>query len=156
MLLVPSHSRQFFSEIVDSFGDAVRIFVIRSADDPVAASLTLTDGHASRVPWAGSDWRRRELNANMLLYWQMLKDACQRDAGAFDFGRSSEDSNTFRFKKQWGAQPHPTVWQYYVREGEVGEMRPENGKYARAIRIWQRLPVGITRVIGPPIVRGIP
>ena len=26
----------------------------------------------------------------------------------------------------------------------------------RAIRLWQRLPVGLTRLIGPAIVRGIP
>ncbi len=74
----------------------------------------------------------------------------------FDFGRSSEGSNTYRFKKQWGAEPHPAVWQYYLRQGSAGDMRAENPKYQRMIRIWQRLPVRLTRWIGPAIVRGIP
>jgi hypothetical protein len=49
-----------------------------------------------------------------------------------------------------------TVWQYYVRRGSAGDLRPESGKYDRMIRIWQRLPVWLTRLTGPRIVRGIP
>ena len=35
-------------------------------------------------------------------------------------------------------------------------MRPSNGKFQKLIQIWQRLPVWVTRLIGPRIVRGIP
>lgn len=92
----------------------------------------------------------------MLMYWHLLQRAIERGQRVFDFGRSSPGSNTFRFKRQWGAQPEPAVWQYYVRQGNVGDMRVENGKYNRLIDIWRRLPVGLTRLIGPPIIRGIP
>jgi serine/alanine adding enzyme len=90
------------------------------------------------------------------MYWHLLQRAVLRGQSTFDFGRSSLDSNTFRFKKQWGAQPEPAVWQYYVRRGNVDDMRRESGKYDRFVRIWQRLPVPLTRWIGPAIVRGIP
>ena len=40
--------------------------------------------------------------------------------------------------------------------GSVGEMRPENPRYQRFIRMWQRLPLAVSRVVGPLIVRGIP
>ena len=92
----------------------------------------------------------------MLMYWHLLQRAIGRGQGVFDFGRSSKDANTFRFKEQWGAKPFPAVWQYYVREGSVTEMRTENPKYQRFIRTWQRLPVWLTRLLGPSIVRGIP
>ena len=36
------------------------------------------------------------------------------------------------------------------------ELRPDNPRYQRAIRVWQRLPVGLTKLLGPAIVRGIP
>jgi hypothetical protein len=74
----------------------------------------------------------------------------------FDFGRSTIDSNTFRFKKQWGAEPEPSVWQYYVRRGTIGQLRPDNARFGLAIRAWQRLPLWLTRLVGPAIVRGIP
>jgi len=35
-------------------------------------------------------------------------------------------------------------------------MRPDHPKYQRRIAAWQTLPVWVTRVVGPTIVRGIP
>jgi hypothetical protein len=92
----------------------------------------------------------------MLMYWELLRRAIERGQTTFDFGRSSVDGNTYRFKKQWGACPEPAVWQYYLRSGNVGDMRPDNRRYATFIKLWQRLPVGLSRLIGPAIVRGIP
>jgi hypothetical protein len=92
----------------------------------------------------------------MLLYWQLLERTVERQQDVFDFGRSSPESPTFRFKKQWGAKPEPATWQYYLRSGDMVEMRPTNPKYRRLIRIWQWLPVSLTRLLGPLIVRGIP
>ena len=92
----------------------------------------------------------------MLLYWTMLERSIARGQTEFDFGRSSPDSPTFRFKKQWGAEPHQAVWNHYVRKGHATDMRPTNPKYGRAVRIWQKLPLSLTRLMGPFIVRGIP
>ena len=92
----------------------------------------------------------------MLLYWHLLERTIQRGQKVFDFGRSTQDSNTFKFKKQWGAQPVSAEWQYYVRSGNPGETRRDNPRYERFIRMWQRLPLGLSRLIGPSIVRCIP
>jgi hypothetical protein len=92
----------------------------------------------------------------MLMYWHLLKRSIERGQNVFDFGRSTTGSNTFRFKAQWGATPHPAVWQYYVRKGSVSDMRPNNPKNQRRVAVWKRLPVWLTRVVGPAIVRGIP
>jgi serine/alanine adding enzyme len=35
-------------------------------------------------------------------------------------------------------------------------MRRESGNFDRLIRLWRRLPLPVTRWIGPSIVRGIP
>jgi hypothetical protein len=36
------------------------------------------------------------------------------------------------------------------------DLSPANPRFDLAIRVWQRLPVGLTTVIGPLIVRNIP
>ena len=77
----------------------------------------------TEVPSASSLRSHNATNANMLMYWHLLQRAISRGQQVFDFGRSSRDSNTFRFKKQWGAQPEPAAWQYYVREGSASDMR---------------------------------
>ena len=65
-------------------------------------------------------------------------------------------SGAYAFKRQWGATPRPSVWQYHVRTGVVGELRSDSLRYRRLVRVWQRLPLRLTRLLGPRIVRGIP
>jgi FemAB-related protein (PEP-CTERM system-associated) len=153
----PVYGRGLFTAILRQFPGDAELLVARADRQPVAAALLLHGPGVTEVPSASS---LREFNhtcANMLLYWKLLERAAERGQQVFDFGRSTVDGNTYRFKKQWGAEPAPAVWQYYRREGgEAGDLRPENPRYQRLIRIWQRLPVRLTRWIGPAIVRGIP
>ncbi|HEY1190651.1 MAG TPA: GNAT family N-acetyltransferase, partial [Gemmata sp.] len=110
----------------------------------------------TEVPTASSLRAYNPSNVNMLMYHHLLRRAVERGQRVFDFGRSTLEGNTFKFKKQWGAVPHPATWQYRVLRGSVGEMRPDNPRYQRAIRLWQKLPVELTRALGPWVVRGIP
>lgn len=111
---------------------------------------------STQVPSASALREFNTTNANMWMYHGLLLRAIARGSREFDFGRSSVDSGTYKFKKQWGAQPHPTVWQYHVRRGDINAVRPDNPKHKRRIETWQKLPVWLTRLVGPAIVRGIP
>jgi serine/alanine adding enzyme len=152
----PAHGRSFFASILATFPGRAEICLVRSGSTPVATALLLHGDGTTEVPTASS---LREFNAtcaNMLMYRHLLDRAVERGQGFFDFGRSTMDGPTFKFKKQWGAAPSPAHWQYALRGGSVGEMRPDNPRYRRAILLWQRLPVRVTRWLGPEIVRGIP
>ncbi|MDD5722586.1 MAG: hypothetical protein PHY29_02475, partial [Syntrophales bacterium] len=73
----------------------------------------------------------------------------------FDFGRSSPGEGTYRFKEQWGARPLPLHWSYAVK-GKASVPGNEEGMGRQiAAACWKRLPVPITRVIGPPIRKHI-
>lgn len=152
----PVFSRAVFRNILSEFPREAELCLLKADRRPVAAALLVHGDGCTQVPSASSLRRYNPTNANMLMYWHLLCRAIERGQDVFDFGRSSRDSGTFRFKKQWGASPEPAVWQYYVRKGHVADMRPEGGKYDRMIRLWRRLPVWLTRFLGPPIVRGIP
>ena len=39
---------------------------------------------------------------------------------------------------------------------ELPNVSPANPKYQMAIRMWQKLPLPLTRLIGPRIIRNIP
>jgi FemAB-related protein (PEP-CTERM system-associated) len=152
----PVYGKRLFREILEAFPDRAEFCVVRQTSRPVAAALLLHGWGVTEVPSASSLRQFNHTNANMLMYWHLLRRAIERKQEVFDFGRSSRDSNTYKFKAQWGAEPHPAVWQYYLRQGPATSMRPENPKYQRMIKVWQRLPVALTRWIGPRIVRGIP
>ena len=152
----PSYGRGLFQSILRQFPERAELCVVRAGERAVAGALLLHGWGVTEVPSASSLRQYNHTNANMLMYWHLLERAVQRRQEVFDFGRSSQDSNTYRFKKQWGAEPEPAEWQYYVRNGSATDMRPDNPRYQRRIRVWQRLPLWLTRLIGPAIVRGIP
>ena len=152
----PSYGKGFFRQILEQLSGDAEICTLRLDRRPVAAALLVHGREITEVPSASSLRDFNATNVNMLMYWHLLQRACERGQQIFDFGRSSLDGGTYRFKKQWGAQPKPTVWQYYVRRGSISAMRPDDQRNQRLIRIWQRLPVVLTRVLGPVVVRGIP
>jgi FemAB-related protein (PEP-CTERM system-associated) len=152
----PVFARRLFREIIGHFPDRAEFYVVRAGRVPVAAALLMHGWGITEVPSASSLRQYNATCANMLLYWKLLERSIERGQSAFDFGRSSPESNTYRFKKQWGAVPFPAEWQHYVRRGNASDMRPDNPRFERMIRIWRRLPIGLTRLVGPLIVRGIP
>jgi len=108
------------------------------------------------IPWASSLRRYNRWNPNMLLYWSFLKFAADNSHEIFNFGRSSPDEGTFHFKKQWGDKPTLLCWNYISLNGEpVDTETSEKSKFDKAIHYWQKLPVSITKIIGPPIRKHI-
>jgi FemAB-related protein (PEP-CTERM system-associated) len=152
----PVYGKRLFRSILDHFPGDAELCVLRAAKIPVAGALLLHGRGVTEVPSASSLRSHNHTCANMLMYWQLLARSVERGQQVFDFGRSTPDSNTYRFKKQWGAQPEPAVWQYQERAGRATDMRPDNPRYRRLIGIWQKLPVCLTRLVGPVVVRGIP
>jgi serine/alanine adding enzyme len=153
----PVYGVRFFEEVCDAFPAQTRVFVVRSKGQPVAASIVHWLGATIQVPWASALRESNALSANVFLYWQMVKYAAEHGFTSFDFGRSTPNEGTFHFKKQWGAQPVPLVWEYWTAAGRpMPDLSPANPKFDLAIRVWQRLPVGLTTWLGPSIVRNIP
>jgi FemAB-related protein (PEP-CTERM system-associated) len=153
----PVYSARFFRAVLERFSDTTRVFVVTSAGRPVAASLVHWHRATLEVPWASALREFNPLCANVFLYWHMLRFGVERGLTTFDFGRSSPDSGTFQFKRQWGAEPTPLVWEYWTAGGRpLPQLNPANPKFSMAIRAWQRLPVPLATALGPFIVRNIP
>ena len=150
----PPHSRRFFEAIFEKFGDLSRVFIVYNPQrKPVAGSFTLADRHGLRVPWAASDYRFRSDCPNMLLYWEMIKQACLHPSRCFDFGRGTRDSGTYRFKRQWGSQEQPLYWQYLLGPGqEMPSLKPDSPKYRFLVACWRKLPVSVAKLLGPRII----
>lgn len=152
----PVFSRRLFQEILRAFPESAELCVVEKGGQSVAAGLLVHRRGVTEVPSASSLRSYNFTNANMWMYRNLLARAIERGSHTFDFGRSSEGSGTYKFKAQWGAVPHPATWQYYVRKGSAEDMRPDAGGKKLLVRMWQKLPVPVSRLLGPSIVRGIP
>ena len=152
----PTFGKKLFAATLEQFPGRAELCVVRDGSKPVAAGLLLHGWGVTEVPSSSSLRCYNHLSPNTLLYWHLLQRAIERGQAVFDFGRSTVDSSTFNFKKQLGAAPFPAKWQCYSRSGSSEDMRADNPSYGRLVRMWQRLPLWLTRLIGPSIVRGIP
>ena len=153
----PVYAKGFFAKILEVFPKEARICIVSHGVVPVAAGFLYGFRSSLEIPWAASDKRFNKLAPNMMLYGTVLEYACQQGFKVFDFGRSSPDSGTYRFKEQWGAQPHQLYWYYWMGERrQVPQLNPQNPKYALAIRAWQNLPLAVANRLGPHIVKYLP
>ena len=148
----PVHSRKFIQNVLDIFPDHTRILNVYKGDQPLACSLVVGFKDILENPWASALREYSALSPNMLLYWAMMEHACNHGFRYFDFGRSSPDEGTYKFKEQWGAKPTPLYWYYVGLNGNSNKWSsPEKSQYEKAVKYWQKLPVPLTRLIGPGI-----
>jgi FemAB-related protein (PEP-CTERM system-associated) len=152
----PVYGKSFFANILAEFPESTWVCTVYQDSRPLASGILVGFRDRLEIPWVSSLRATNHLYTNMLLYWTALKFACDRGYRVFDFGRSTAGGGTYRFKAQWGAQPVQLYWHYWVKNGSLPRLNPENPKYALAIGLWQRLPLTVTNFLGPSIVRHLP
>lgn len=153
----PVYTKAFFREVLTAFPEEARLFCATLENQTVAASLVLRDRDRMEVPWASALAQFNNLAPNMLLYWEMLKTAVEQGCTHFDFGRCTPLAGTYRFKAQWGAVPHELCWEYWLANGQsLPNLSPDNTRFATAIAVWRKLPLNVTKLVGPWVVRNIP
>ena len=152
----PVHSKKFMQHVLEEMPDRARIVMVYKDSQPLACSLIVGFKETLENPWASALREYSGLSPNMLLYWTMLEYACDNGFRYFDFGRSSPDEGTYKFKEQWGAAPTSLHWHFISLNGQtVGHETDQKSKFEKAIRYWQKLPLPVTRIIGPMIRKHI-
>jgi len=151
----PSYSRDFFEMILTYLPDETRICIARLDGETVAAAFLMGFRESLEVAWASSYRKFLQLKPNMFLYWNVLTFAAEQGYRFLDFGRSSRGSGTYEFKLQWGAVPTPLYWGYWSNRAASIPTTQAQG-FQIASRMWRHLPVTVTNMLGPKLVRHIP
>ncbi|PTB99107.1 FemAB family PEP-CTERM system-associated protein [Marinobacter sp. Z-F4-2] len=150
----PVHSKDLFHAICGAFGDQAVVAVTYFQGEVAAGGIVLKNGQNAAIPWASSLSEYNRLAPNMLLYWELLSHCADNGIRVFDFGRSTFGEGTFRFKKQWGAQPYLLSWQNWMDSSESGAGAP--GKIRPLLEnAWRRLPLSLVNVLGPLVRKHI-
>lgn len=148
----PVHSKKIIAETLKAFSNTANVFIVYGNQKPLAGSVIIGFKDTLSNPWASSLRRCGHLAPNMLLYWSMLEFACQNGYRRFDFGRSTIGEGTYKFKEQWGARPEPLYWYRFSKTGDQGlGSQPDKDKMSKVIEYWKKLPVPLTKIIGPQI-----
>jgi len=150
----PVHSKKLFSAIMEHYGEKARIGLAEYEGECISAGLILSTDEQTSIPWASSLRKFNHLAPNMLMYWNCLKFAADSGKKLFDFGRSTENEGTFRFKRQWGAEPFPLVWYSSCPDTPIQSenvtKRKKSGR-ERAAKVWKKIPIPIANFLGPKL-----
>ncbi|MFQ5649771.1 MAG: FemAB family XrtA/PEP-CTERM system-associated protein [bacterium] len=153
----PIFPYRMFETVAHVFKDQVDLLVLKRNDQVVSAMFLFKFKQTISEPWVASLREFNKIYVNNYLYWQAIKYACENGFQTFDFGRSTVDTGTYKFKRQWGAEPVQLHYQYFLNvAGKVPVVDANNNKYQQIIELWKRLPLALTKFAGPRLVQYLP
>lgn len=152
----PVFAKGLFTALARSMPDDVRIFTVTHEEKEIAAVMTFYFRDQVLPYFAGALPISRRLGAYDFAYWSIMEDARKRGLHLFDFGRSKVGSGSFAFKKNWGFEAQPLTYEFWLAPGvEMPNISPQNPKYQRLVRMWQRMPLFAANLVGPMISRSL-
>lgn len=152
----PVHSKRWFENVLSEYQDNCLISVVKKENTVVGAGIILISNNKASIPWASTVAEFNRLSPNMLLYWSLLSHCADAGVEVFDFGRSTYQEGTYRFKAQWGAMPKLLNWYNLGEENKVTNERVGPSKSRKLIeQIWKKLPLALANQLGPMIRRYI-
>jgi FemAB-related protein (PEP-CTERM system-associated) len=151
----PPLPKHYFAELRRRFGDACDVLtIVDTSGRPVSSVLSFYFRNEVLPYYAGDDVAARDLAANDMKYWELMRHAAAKGYTLFDFGRSKIGTGPWSFKKNWGFEPQPLSYEYrLLRRDTVPQNNPMNPKYRALIAMWRHLPLSVTNFIGPRISR---
>jgi len=152
----PVFSRKLFTVLQDEFGDDCRILTITKDGRIVASVMNFYFRNEVLPYYGGGTSEARALKGNDFMYWELMCRSAEQGIEIFDYGRSKNGAGSYSFKKNWGFEPTPLHYEYHlVKADSVPDVNPNNPKYQMFIKLWRKLPLGVTQWLGPHIVRNL-
>lgn len=152
----PTHSRKWFHALRENYGNNLLVGRVWYEDKVIGSGILLFSGNNVSIPWASTLRDYNRLAPNMLLYWNLLRESCERGCKQFDFGRSTFGEGTFKFKRQWGAKPVLLDWQTLDNHGAMSTLSSGNSRMKdMVVNVWKKLPLPVANTLGPRLRKHI-
>ena len=152
----PVLSKNYYQTLFEIFADKCSVLTILDDGVPVSSVLNFYFKDQVLPFYGGGTAGARVCNANDFMYWELMRLSVEQGIKVFDFGRSKNGAGSFRFKKHWGFEPQPLFYRFHlVNAQQVPNLSPVNPKYQLAVKMWQKLPLAVSRTLGPIIARNL-
>jgi FemAB-related protein (PEP-CTERM system-associated) len=152
----PVFSRSYFECLQEVFRDKCDILTVTHDGKLVSSVMSFYFRDEVLPYYGGGTPLARQLKGNDFMYWELMRHSCERGLKVFDYGRSKQGTGSYSFKKNWGFEPTPLYYEYYlVKARQMPDVSPMNPKYKLFINAWKRLPLSVTQLLGPLIARNL-
>lgn len=151
----PVHSLNFFNELVKTSKD-FNVMVVFNSDDIAISSVLFAVDEDTIYPLAAGGLKEYiHLSADSFKYWKLIEYGCELSKKYFDYGRSPKDSGSYHFKKRWCAEEQQLYYYFYFNKPSKIITR-ESMKYKAFSCMWRKIPVSVSRLVGPYLRKYIP
>ncbi len=153
----PVFPKKYFKVLLEAFTNDADVVTINDKHGNLVASVLSFYFKNQVLPYYGGGTDlARQVAGNDYMYWQLMCHAVEKGKHVFDFGRSKQDTGAYSFKKNWGFSAEPLSYQYYlVKAKALPNVSPTNPKYQLFIKLWQKLPLAVSQLLGPMIAKNL-
>ncbi len=152
----PVFGKRFFKNLKQEFGKDCEIVSIRKDGELHCALMSFYFKDQVLPYYGGGLPVCRTSKAMDYMYFDQTCRAGRAGYKWYDFGRSKKDTGPFNYKRHWGFEPQDLHYQYHlVKASSLPDVNPLNPKYQLMIRMWQRLPLWLSQMLGPLISRSL-
>lgn len=152
----PVFPKRYFELLQHVFRESCDILTVTHDDKLVSSVMNFYFRDEVLPYYGGGTPLARSVKGNDFMYWELMRHSCERGLKVFDYGRSKQGTGSWSFKKNWGFEPTPLYYEYYLVKAEgVPDISPMNPRYRLFINTWKRLPLPLTRIIGPLLARNL-
>lgn len=153
----PAFPRKHFRILLKHFGDSANIREIWLEGKPVAAVLSFYFRDQVLPYYGAADEHYNAQAPTTFMYYDLMRWAGQNGYRTFDFGRSKIDSASGHFKSHWGLVETPLPYEMLlVKRTSLPNNSPTNPMFQYPMKIWRKLPLPLTRAVGPRLLKLFP
>jgi FemAB-related protein (PEP-CTERM system-associated) len=153
----PALPFSWFQSLAQEFKDQSTILSVKYRGKLVASVFVFLFRDAVLPYYSGSLQEYNRYHTSNFMYLKLMEFGVENGYKIFDFGRSRKGTGPYSFKKNQGFDSRPLFYQYYLnRVTQIPNVTPSNPKFDYPKRIWQKMPLPVTKWLGPKLVRAIP
>jgi FemAB-related protein (PEP-CTERM system-associated) len=153
----PSFPKRHFHNLLKHFENGCQIREILLEGKVVAAVMSFFFRDQLLPFYGASDPAFNSFAVNNYMYYELMEWGGRNGFRSFDFGRSKMETGSFEFKAHWGMETRPLPYEMLlVKRTNLPDFTPKNPRFQFAIKAWQRLPLPVTRILGPALIRLVP
>jgi FemAB-related protein (PEP-CTERM system-associated) len=147
----PVFAENYLRILREVFGSDCSVLMITHEGHDVAGVMNFYFKNEVLPYYSGSTGNSRYIKGvNHFMYWELMRRSREQEFSVFDFGRSKAGTGPYSFKKNFGFDPQPLPYEYYlVKSSSVPDINPLNPKYRLMVNTWTKLPLPIANFIGP-------
>ena len=153
----PQHSFNFFGNMLKLMGKNFVGFNCYKDKKMVGSLIMLNYNKSGYIAFNVSKTEYRNFRPNDLLYWVAIKWAINNNLKSIDMGqvdKNSSDSRAiglYKFKKKWLGDLYDRIYFYYSFSKFKEKNEGKKDKLKRLRNVWRKLPLFITKRLGPKV-----